>query len=160
MCPLPLPPRARARREREREEGEGGEREGGRDALCAYTRTHTTDQTRAPSTQAQLKGQLLRYVSTAMRFSDLGVDARVVACNRVVLLHGARPAEMARDAPRVAKSAEMVQEGSAEVRCPIAARRDFRRPARHRQDIALQGARAQAGGAARRPLPAGARPLS
>ena len=83
-----------------------------------YTRTHTTDQTRAPSTQAQLKGQLLRYVSTAMRFSDLGVDARVVACNRVVLLHGARPAEMARDAPRVAKSAEMPERGRPRCAAP------------------------------------------
>ena len=36
----------------------------------------------------EVKPRLLRYVSTAMRFSQLGVDARVVQWNRVVLLHG------------------------------------------------------------------------
>jgi hypothetical protein len=38
--------------------------------------------------EARLKPNLLRYVGTAMRFSDLGVDPRVVACNRIVMLHG------------------------------------------------------------------------
>jgi len=38
--------------------------------------------------ESRLKPNLLRYVGTAMRFSDLGVDARVVACNRIVMLHG------------------------------------------------------------------------
>ena len=36
----------------------------------------------------EVQPRLLRYVSTAMRFSELGVDARVIAWNRVVLLHG------------------------------------------------------------------------
>ena len=35
-----------------------------------------------------LQARLLRYVSTAMHFSTLGVDSRVIAWNRVVLLHG------------------------------------------------------------------------
>lgn len=35
-----------------------------------------------------VQAKLLRYVSTAMRFSELGVDARVIQWNRVVLLHG------------------------------------------------------------------------
>jgi len=38
--------------------------------------------------EERLKPNLLRYVGTAMRFSDLGVDPRVIACNRIVLLHG------------------------------------------------------------------------
>ncbi|KAL3903670.1 MAG: hypothetical protein SGPRY_011583 [Prymnesium sp.] len=38
--------------------------------------------------EEDVKPKLLRYVSTAMRFSELGVDARVVGWNRVVLLHG------------------------------------------------------------------------
>lgn len=37
--------------------------------------------------EEDVKPKLLRYVSTAMRFSELGVDARVVGWNRVVLLH-------------------------------------------------------------------------
>ncbi len=36
----------------------------------------------------EVKPRLLRYVGTAMRFSELGVDPRVIAWNRVVLLHG------------------------------------------------------------------------
>jgi len=35
-----------------------------------------------------LQAQLLRYVSTAMRFSESGVDGRLIQWNRVVLLHG------------------------------------------------------------------------
>ncbi|KAL1528524.1 hypothetical protein AB1Y20_009867 [Prymnesium parvum] len=35
-----------------------------------------------------VKPKLLRYVSAAMRFSELGVDSRVISWNRVVLLHG------------------------------------------------------------------------
>lgn len=35
-----------------------------------------------------LKEALLRYAETGLVFSDAGVDARVVACNRVVVLHG------------------------------------------------------------------------
>lgn len=38
--------------------------------------------------EEEVKPKLLRYVSTAMRFSELGVDPRVIAWNRVVLLHG------------------------------------------------------------------------
>ena len=38
--------------------------------------------------EEEVKPQLLRYVSTAMRFSDLGVDSRIIGWNRVVLLHG------------------------------------------------------------------------
>ena len=37
--------------------------------------------------EEEVKPKLLRYVSTAMRFSELGVDSRVIAWNRVVLLH-------------------------------------------------------------------------
>ena len=36
----------------------------------------------------EVQPRLLRYVSTALRFSAAGVDARVIAWNRVVLLHG------------------------------------------------------------------------
>eukprot|EP01094_Clydonella_sp_ATCC50884_P001663 TRINITY_DN1124_c0_g1_i1.p1 TRINITY_DN1124_c0_g1~~TRINITY_DN1124_c0_g1_i1.p1 ORF type:complete len:432 (-),score=92.61 TRINITY_DN1124_c0_g1_i1:902-2197(-) len=35
-----------------------------------------------------VKEQLLDYVSTSLLFSDLGVDQNIIACNRVVLLHG------------------------------------------------------------------------
>ena len=38
--------------------------------------------------EEEIKGRLLRYVSTAMRFAELGVDGNVIAWNRVVLLHG------------------------------------------------------------------------
>lgn len=38
--------------------------------------------------EEEIKARLLRYVSTAMRFSEIGVDPRVIAWNRVVLLHG------------------------------------------------------------------------
>lgn len=37
--------------------------------------------------EEDVKSKLLRYVSTAMRFSELGVNARVICWNRVVLLH-------------------------------------------------------------------------
>jgi hypothetical protein len=36
----------------------------------------------------EVQPRLLRYVSSAMRFSAAGVDGRVIAWNRVVLLHG------------------------------------------------------------------------
>jgi len=36
----------------------------------------------------EVQPRLLRYVSAAMRFSELGVDPRVIGWNRVVLLHG------------------------------------------------------------------------
>ena len=36
----------------------------------------------------EVQPRLLRYVSTAMAFSHAGVDSRVIAWNRVVLLHG------------------------------------------------------------------------
>lgn len=38
--------------------------------------------------EAQLKRNLLRYVETAMHFSDVGVDPRIISCNRLVMLHG------------------------------------------------------------------------
>ena len=38
--------------------------------------------------EEEVQPRLLRYVSTALRFSSSGVDARVIAWNRVVLLHG------------------------------------------------------------------------
>ena len=37
---------------------------------------------------SKIKSELLNYASTALRFSDAGVDANLVANNRVVLLHG------------------------------------------------------------------------
>lgn len=36
----------------------------------------------------EVKPRLLRYVSSAMKFSELGVDDRILSWNRVVLLHG------------------------------------------------------------------------
>ena len=36
----------------------------------------------------EVQPKLLRYVSTAMAFSNAGVDQRVISWNRVVLLHG------------------------------------------------------------------------
>ena len=36
----------------------------------------------------EVQPRLLRYVSTAMRFSAAGVDHRLISWNRVVLLHG------------------------------------------------------------------------
>ena len=39
--------------------------------------------------EEEIKGRLLRYVSTAMRFAELGVDGNVIAWNRVVLLRAA-----------------------------------------------------------------------
>ena len=38
--------------------------------------------------ETDIKQRLLRYVATAMRFSEMGIDSRVIAWNRVVLLHG------------------------------------------------------------------------
>ena len=38
--------------------------------------------------EEEVQPRLLRYVSTAMRFSAAGVDSRVIAWNRVALLHG------------------------------------------------------------------------
>ena len=38
--------------------------------------------------ESDIKNRLLRYVGTAMRFSDMGVDSRIISWNRVVLLHG------------------------------------------------------------------------
>ena len=38
--------------------------------------------------EESIQPKLLRYVSTAMRFSESGVDSRVIQWNRVVLLHG------------------------------------------------------------------------
>lgn len=35
-----------------------------------------------------LKPALLHYAESAMLFADAGVDANVISCNRVVLLHG------------------------------------------------------------------------
>ena len=35
-----------------------------------------------------IKERLLRYVGTAMRFSEMGIDSRIISWNRVVLLHG------------------------------------------------------------------------
>lgn len=37
---------------------------------------------------SSIKSELLNYASTALSFSDAGVDGNLVACNRVVLLHG------------------------------------------------------------------------
>jgi len=37
---------------------------------------------------SNVKSELLNYASTALSFSEAGVDANIVACNRVVLLHG------------------------------------------------------------------------
>ncbi len=38
--------------------------------------------------EGDIKAALLRYAETALLFSNAGVDATVVGCNRVVLLHG------------------------------------------------------------------------
>ena len=38
--------------------------------------------------ETDIKERLLRYVATAMRFSEMGIDSRVISWNRVVLLHG------------------------------------------------------------------------
>ena len=38
--------------------------------------------------EEEVQPRLLRYVSTGLRFSAAGVDSRVIAWNRVVLLHG------------------------------------------------------------------------
>jgi SpoVK/Ycf46/Vps4 family AAA+-type ATPase len=35
-----------------------------------------------------LKSSLLRYAESAMLFSEQGVDMNIIACNRVLLLHG------------------------------------------------------------------------
>jgi len=35
-----------------------------------------------------IKGELLRFVSTSLMLSDKGVNSQIVTCNRVVLLHG------------------------------------------------------------------------
>ena len=35
-----------------------------------------------------IKSELVRFVSTSLLLSDRGVDAGIVTCNRVVLLHG------------------------------------------------------------------------
>ena len=37
---------------------------------------------------SSVKSELLEYAATAMLFSDVGVDANIIAWNRVVLLHG------------------------------------------------------------------------
>jgi len=37
---------------------------------------------------SKIKSELLNYASTALRFSDAGVDSNLVTSNRVVLLHG------------------------------------------------------------------------
>jgi len=37
---------------------------------------------------SRIKQELLAYASTSLRMSDAGVDPNLVACNRVVLLHG------------------------------------------------------------------------
>jgi len=37
---------------------------------------------------SNVKSELLNYASTALSFSEAGIDGNLVACNRVVLLHG------------------------------------------------------------------------
>ena len=37
---------------------------------------------------SDVKSELLNYASTALSFSEAGVDGNLVSCNRVVLLHG------------------------------------------------------------------------
>ena len=57
--------------------------------------------------EEEIKGRLLRYVSTAMRFAELGVDGNVIAWNRVVLLHGPPGTGKTLVAKRLAKASRL-----------------------------------------------------
>ncbi len=70
----------------EGEEGEEGEGEGARHVAVPCRGLDGAWEVLVYD--SDVKNELLEYVNTAMVFAERGVDERVVACGRVVLLHG------------------------------------------------------------------------